>query len=288
MEDGGKVVRLEYDTRTYDEADTPLHKFCYVYLPYGYSEEKKYNILYAVHGGEGNIEAYLGNCVTPSPIKITIDHMIANGDIEPMIVVSPTYYNQTSLAGNLDGAVDIIYRFHNELARDLIPAVESRFSTYAEGVDPDGLKASRSHRAFTGFSMGSLATWVTFLNNLNEFAYFMPMSGDLWVNDVKDKNVPGNADAAADLLNVNAEKYGYHPHDFFIYAITGDQDIAYQPMADLIYALHKRAGNFIFTEDDNQMGNISWSVEPGATHSYEFVPLCFYNGLPELFCQMLR
>ncbi|MCD8120352.1 MAG: hypothetical protein LUE29_12900 [Lachnospiraceae bacterium] len=280
---GGRVVRFEYDTNTYDEAATPLQKFCYVYLPQGYTEEKHYNILYAVHGGEGNIEAYLGNCETASPIRIALDHMIANCDIEPLIVVSATYYNQTSLAGNVGGAADIIYHFHNELAGDLMPSVESAFSTYAEDVTPAGLEKSRRHRAFTGFSMGSLATWVTFLNNLDAFAYFLPMSGDLWVNGARDRGTPGNAEAAADLLDANAAKYGYANDDFFIYAVTGDEDIAYQPMKGLIQAIRDRTHNFAFAEDAAESGNIRWRVEPGAYHSYEFVPLYFYNGLMEFF-----
>ncbi len=283
IENCGKVIRFEYDTNTYDETNTPLHKFCYVYLPYGYSEDKKYNILYSVHGGEGNIEAYLGNCEKPSPIKICIDNMIANGDIEPLIVVSPTYYNQVSFAGNIGGSADIIGNFHNELSRDLIPAIEKNFSTYAENVTPEGIEASRRHRAFTGFSMGSLATWVTFLNNLNEFAYFMPTSGDLWVNGARDKGAPGNAEAAADLLNVNAAKYGYGNDDFFIYAMTGDKDIAFRPMEGLINAIRERADNFTFTEDDSEPGNIRWRYEPDAHHSYEFVPLYFYNALPTFY-----
>ncbi|MCD8311314.1 MAG: alpha/beta hydrolase fold domain-containing protein [Firmicutes bacterium] len=280
---GGRVVKLEYDTNTYDENSVPLHKFCYVYLPEGYSEEKRYNILYAVHGGEGNIEAYLGNCEKTSPIKIALDNMIANGDIEPLIVVSPTYYNQTSMAGNFEGATDVINNFHNELSRDLIPAVESKFSTYAESVTPEGIEKSRRHRAVTGFSMGSLATWVTFLNNLSEFAYFVPTSGDLWVNGAKDRGNPGNAKAAAEVLNENAAKHGYGNDDFFIYALTGDKDIAYHPMKELIDELRASAGNFTFTDDSTEPGNIRWRVEPGAHHSYEFVPLYFYNALPELF-----
>ncbi len=282
-EKAGTVVRLEYDTNTYDENAVPMHKFCYVYLPYGYTDEKKYNVLYAVHGGEGNIEAYLGNCEKPAPTKICLDNMIENGDIEPIIVVSPTYYNQTSLAGNIGGSADIIRNFHNELAKDIIPAVEGKYSTYAESTDPEGLKKSRYHRAFTGFSMGSLATWYTFINNLDEFAYFMPMSGDLWVNNARDKGVPGNAEAAADLLNETPAKYGYGNDEFFIYAVTGDKDIAYRPMDGLINAVRERADNFTFTEDQTEAGNIRWRVEPNAHHSYEFAPLYFYNGLPEFY-----
>lgn len=51
---------------------------------------------------------------------------------------------------------------HNELLNDLIPAVESRYSTYAEDTTPVGIAASRDHRGFGGFSMGSVNMWCTF------------------------------------------------------------------------------------------------------------------------------
>jgi hypothetical protein len=41
---------------------------------------------------------------------------------------------------------------------------------------PEGLMASRNHRGFGGFSMGSVATWRTFQYALDYFRYFLPMS----------------------------------------------------------------------------------------------------------------
>ncbi|EKC53554.1 esterase/lipase-like protein, partial [human gut metagenome] len=59
----------------------------------------------------------------------------------------------------------------------MIPAVESKYSTYAESVTKEGLEASRDHRGFGGFSMGSVNTWNTFRYCMDYFRYFMPMSG---------------------------------------------------------------------------------------------------------------
>ena len=55
--------------------------------------------------------------------------------------------------------------------------MESKYSTYAEDTTSDGLIASRDHRGFGGFSMGSVNTWCTFRYGLGYFRYFMPMSG---------------------------------------------------------------------------------------------------------------
>ena len=57
----GTVVELEYDTPAYAVndllgLDETLHKKVEVYLPYGYDETKQYNILYLLHGTEGETD----------------------------------------------------------------------------------------------------------------------------------------------------------------------------------------------------------------------------------------
>ncbi|WP_179189993.1 hypothetical protein [Candidatus Enterococcus testudinis] len=39
------------------------------------------------------------------------------------------------------------------------------------------IEASRDHRAFASFSIGSVTTWHTLVNCLDQFRYFIPMSG---------------------------------------------------------------------------------------------------------------
>ena len=44
----GTLVELEYDTyesMTYEKQEQVLHKSAIVYLPYGYSEDAKYNVV---------------------------------------------------------------------------------------------------------------------------------------------------------------------------------------------------------------------------------------------------
>ena len=88
---------------------------------------------------------------------------MADGKIEPMIVVCPTYNNESEEdSADYSLALQLTENYHNELVNDLIPAVEGTYSTYAEETSPEGLRASRDHWAFCGFSMGSVATWRTF------------------------------------------------------------------------------------------------------------------------------
>lgn len=158
----GTLVELEYDTyesMTYEEQNQVLHKRAIVYLPYDYSEEEKYNVFYLMHGGWSDETTYLGTPDRPAVFKNVLDNGMADGTIQPMIVVCPTYNNTSpDDSGDYSLAIRLTENYHRELAGDLIPAVEGTYSTYAEDTTPEGLQASRDHRAFAGFSMGSVAT----------------------------------------------------------------------------------------------------------------------------------
>lgn len=178
----GSLVELNYETyesRTYEQKSRKLNKRAIVYLPYGYSENERYNVFYLMHGGWSNETTWLGTPERPGTFKNVIDHAVSDGKMKPFIIVCPTYNNESpSDSGDYTLAYGTLtVNYHNELMNDLIPAVEGTYSTYADNVTPEGIKASRDHRAFGGFSMGSVATWHTFLNCLGAFRYFMPSSG---------------------------------------------------------------------------------------------------------------
>lgn len=163
----GMLVELKYDTyesMMYEEQSQVLHKRAIVYLPYGYSEGEKYNVFYLMHGGWSNETTYLGTPDRPAVFKNVLDNGMADGTIQPMIVVCPTYNNTNpDDSGDYSLALRLTENYHRELTGDLIPAVESAYSTYAENTTAEGIRASRDHRAFAGFSMGSVATWRTLL-----------------------------------------------------------------------------------------------------------------------------
>ena len=71
---------------------------------------------------------------------------MADGKIEPMIVVCPTYNNESEEdSADYSLALQLTENYHNELVNDLIPAVEGTYSTYAEETSLEGLRASRDH-----------------------------------------------------------------------------------------------------------------------------------------------
>ena len=67
-----------------------------VYTPPGYSPDKKYPILFLLHGIGGNeIREWLHQGVA----NVIIDNLIADGKIQPMVVVFPNDNVTTNTAG---------------------------------------------------------------------------------------------------------------------------------------------------------------------------------------------
>lgn len=254
-EEQGTLTELFYDTwesTTYAEKTKKLTKRAIVYLPYGYDESKEYNTFYYMHGGWGNETTQLGTPERPSGFKNVIDHAIQNGEIEPMIVVCPTYNNENpdDSANYTLAFYTLTVNYHNELVNDLIPAVDSTYATI-----PD-----RDHRAFGGFSMGSVTTWYTFVNCLDEFRYFIPSSGAM---DYQGEDVDAAVTAS-----------GHAPEDFFIFACTGTDDFEYRNFTNQIEGmLGMPSGNFVEGE------NIVFYVKEGYSHSGIAATEYTYNGL---------
>ena len=265
----GILVELEYDTyesMTYEEQDQVLHKRAIVYLPYGYSEDNQYNVFYLMHGGWSNETTYLGTPDQPNEFKNVLDNGIADGKIQPMIVVCPTYNNESeSDSSDYSLALRLTENYHNELIHDLIPAVEGTYSTYAENTTLDGIRSSRDHRAFCGFSMGSVATWRTFQYCLDYFRYFMPSSGSLTSDGEYMANIVKDS--------------GHDWNDFFIFAASGTEDFAYSSFKNQIEAMEDvNDGTFRYANNERE-GNLYFLEQEGGTHSGEYAMEYFYNGL---------
>lgn len=265
----GTIERLTYQTyesMSYAVQTTPLDKTAYVYLPYGYSRDQQYNIFYLMHGGWSNETTYLGTPENPHELKNIIDHAVQDGVMEPVIVVCPTY-NNTSSEDSADYglALRLTDNYHNELVNDLIPAVEEKYSTYAKGVSAQELKESRSHRAFAGFSMGSVTTWHTFQYCMDYFRYFLPSSGSL------------TSDGA--YMEKLVTDSGYGPEDFFIYAMSGTEDFAYLSFTQQIQAMLDAPGGIFKEADCERDGNLAYRVQDGNAHDGGAALQYIYNGI---------
>ena len=233
----------------------------YVYLPVGYDESKQYNIFYLLHGGGENENTLFFQ--NDTMMQNIFDHMIENGDMEPMIVVTPTW-NQTGAD-----------KFYTEFRSKVVPFVEGKYSTYAEDTTIEGLQASRYHRAYGGFSMGSVSTWGVLCNNLDIVAYYMPLSGDYRIDGLNSGY--DKAKRIADAIDAS----GLEKDEYYIFCATGSDDIAYPNMTPQVEEM-KKMPQFVYSSDLSQ-GNFYYMVSPGTTHWWGWVRHYIYDILPYFF-----
>jgi hypothetical protein len=264
-EQQGVLVALNYETyesTTYEQRTQRLTKRAIVYLPYDYDEARQYNVLYLMHGGWSNETTALGTPDDPSEFKNVLDNSIAVGEIEPLIIVCPTYNNTSpDDSGDFRLALELNQNYHRELLNDLLPAVEGTYASYAADVSPEGLMASRDHRGFGGFSMGAVATWRTYQHGLDYFRYYLPMS----------------CGTSLDMDTILAAARGRDQSGYFVWVITGTEDFAYPFDQDRVSGLRNLPN---FTESDNERdGNFAFHVKDGYSHDGTAASEYTYNGL---------
>lgn len=258
----GRLEKLTYNTYesfSYLEKSQQLTKAAWIYLPYDYDNNRKYNILYLSHGGWSNETTLMGTADNPTEFENIIDNAIEKGDIEPLIIVFPTYNNLTDKdSWDYNLAIRLCENFHNELVNDLIPTVEDKYSTYAKDTSKRSLIESRNHRGFGGFSMGSVNTWCTFHYSLDYFRYFIPMSGSYSLD--------------GDYMAGFVTSQGYGSDDFIIFAASGSDDFAYESFKTQIINMSNVTG--VFNKD-----NLILLIKNGYVHDYGAAYEYVYNAL---------
>jgi len=137
-----------------------LERHINVYVPAEYEQnpDKKYPVLYLVHGW-GEDENGWSN---QGHMANIMDGLIAAGKAVPMIVVMPSGDIKTnSDVRQTSGDVTKIY------AENLIPYIDKTFRTYTD----------KQHRAMAGLSRGGMQTTMTVFANMDKFAWMGTFSG---------------------------------------------------------------------------------------------------------------
>jgi enterochelin esterase-like enzyme len=150
----GRLEIIEYNSKT-----VGVTRKMQVYTPPGYTTEKKYPVLYLLHGIGGD-ETEWQRFSRP---EVLLDNLIADGKAVPMIVVMPNGRAQKNdrAEGNIFAAAPAFATFERDLLDDVIPAIESRYST----------ERDREHRALAGLSMGGGQSLNFGLTHLDAFAW---------------------------------------------------------------------------------------------------------------------
>ncbi len=221
-EQPGTVVRLAYESTQYGEMAT---HWANVYLPFGYDEagEERYPILYFFHGTNETQNSFIED----SRVKDALDNMIAAGVAPPFIMVMPTYYY------DYDNRALNVASFVQEIREELMPAAESRYRTYAETTDAAGFTASRTQRAFAGYSRGGRMTWEMFATMLDYAYWYLPMSGG-FSNPEENPDPEHMMERVAQALAGQPDWAG----DYFLYVCCGGKrDNAYDMINTLVNSL---------------------------------------------------
>jgi enterochelin esterase-like enzyme len=135
-----------------------------VLLPAGYSTNKKYPVLYVMHGYYENQDRMIIHGNGTMYTKQIIGNAIADGEAEDMIVVFPYIYSSTkndTCTGMNDENNAAYDNFINDLTRDLMPYIEKNYS----------VKTGRDNTAITGFSMGGRESLLIGLQRSDLFGY---------------------------------------------------------------------------------------------------------------------
>ena len=272
----GRVEKVRYKVRTDEGTDV---RTAVVYLPVGYDDnEDRYNVMYLFHASSGTPLNYL-NPDKDTPFRNLLDNMIADGLLEPLIVVAATYYPTEGFTKYmpLEMQVATLTDFPSELVEVIIPAVEENYRTYADSLDIGGITASRDHRAVAGFSLGGVVTWNVFQQQMKAFRWFLPISEASWSDEEGGTSGIWDSDVSAQVLYDAVIQQGYAKNDFRLFVATGTEDEAFDVSTSQMVSLLEYADMFKPGE------NVACSMMAGGTHTITAVYTYLYHIMPSLF-----
>lgn len=222
---------LTYPTRNHGE------QLYSIWFPPGYSTDKKYPVLYMLHGFTDDQTTWINQ--SKGRAHNILDNYLADGKIVPMLVVFPN--GALGDSSNMQN----FGKFDDVLLNDLIPHIDSTYSTLADPVD----------RAVGGWSMGggqSLKFGLPHTDVFNWIGAFAPAAHHSPAQIIPDPSVI-------------QEKVQ------FIYLGVGTND-----------GLKRSAEQYHKFFDENGISHV-YQLEQGLGHDWNCCNRCFYNYVPSIF-----
>lgn len=229
----------------YYSAENDMTRRMYVYTPAGYDRNNrnvKYPVLYLLHGGGGDEDAWS----TLGRTAEILDNLIATGKAKPMIVVMPNgnpnqYAAQTlgipvktevkKYASNFDN--------YSSLVADILPFVEKNYNVIK----------NRKGRAVAGLSMGGGQSFFIAFRNVNVFANVGIFSSGL-IGSAAIGGTPFDAEALFPGMYTTPAKYNKFD---VIYLACGEEDGRIDGMKDFCQKLKEHGYK-----------GVIWEQYPGA------------------------
>jgi len=235
----GKLELVEYDSKT-----VGAKRKAQVYTPPGYTAEKKYPVLYLLHGIGGDEHEWARHGAP----EVILDNLIAAGQAVPMIVVLPNGRAATDVTARdpIPKQSPAFAAFEQDLLVDLIPFIEKNYS----------VQADRESRALAGLSMGGGQSLNFGLANLGTFA---------WVGGFSSApNTRPPAELIADPADARKKLK-------LLYVACGDQD----RLSRISQGVHEML-------DKNQVPHV-YHVIPGGGHDFKVWKSDLYRIAQRLF-----
>lgn len=169
------VPHGEIRTLLYESESNGVVRELNVYLPPGYDDAagRRYPVLYLLHGYANDQHSWhrYGRA------NDILDNLLADGEIDPFIVVMPLGYGGARVDGDgtgippedpatLPADVDL---YERDLLEDVVPMIDGKYRTLAD----------RTQRAIVGFSMGGGQAGRFGLDNLDTFSRIGIMSAGM-------------------------------------------------------------------------------------------------------------
>ena len=267
----------------YPSPSLKLTRRVFVYTPPGYSSgTTRYPVLYLLHGGGGDEEAWTSMGRTPQ----ILDHLIAQGKAKPMIVVMTNGNADQSAAQTVvppaprsggpssSPTAASVLAFPESLVADVVPYIDKTYRTLAD----------RQNRAVAGLSMGGMHTASAALTHPDKFAWVGCFSGayPVWPGARKivemgtvapTRSGPGrnerlNMEAVDKLFpTVNGKSAAYR----LFYVTSGLDDFVLESGRDFLDWLKSRDIPYVNVET------------PGYAHVWPFWRVALMDLVPRLF-----
>lgn len=173
-----KVSYGEFSHATYYSNTCQMERGYSILLPADYSEDKKYPVLYLLHGIFGDEYSFSND--GSNKIKEIIGNMAADGIIDETILVCPNMYatSDPEQKPGFDSKSVLPYdNFINDLINDLMPHIEEKYSVLT----------GRDNTYLAGFSMGGRETIFITLQRPELFGYVCAISAAPGIVPAKDK-----------------------------------------------------------------------------------------------------
>ena len=257
-----KVNHVPHGTvtrRWYDSPGNYMSRRVTIYTPAGYEKnEKKYPVLYLLHGMGGDEEAW----ITLGRTAQILDNLIALGKAVPMIVVMPNgNVSQEAAPGESDKG---FYKPTFQLPQTMDGRMEETFMDIVKFVESNyRVQANKAGRAIAGLSMGGFHSCHISRYYPNTFDYVRSL---FTCYNAGQKNVTSKVYENFDATLKTQMDNGYKLYWIGI----GKTDFLYKTVEEYRAKLDSMKMPYTYRESEGGHTWVNWRI-----YLSEFAPLLF-------------